>query len=534
MKKRLTVLLALILALSLGVTGCGNGGGGSASKGNGKTLVIQDSAWEGVDLFQVSSWNDMQGLIADTILQTNPENNEAMPGIASKSVWSDDGLTWTLTFPEGMYYSTGEQLEPEDFVASVEYGKKVSEYADGYQNIQSMEIQGRDVIVHLSEFQADMEFNFESPFVGIIDKDELDSKSKDEMLWGCHPYGAYSVEEYEPGAYAILKANPGYKTNNPLLKNKGASPVETVKVVFSGENFTFAQGVINGEYDVLQEVPNEYYEELKDNDKITVAEACGASINYLELNMTDPLFQDINVRKALIHAINRDDLAAYMGPFEKPAYSLILDKCLNYSPDAETYYKEHYGFDPELSKKLLADAGWKDTDGDGILDKNGKKFSFVFDSRDKPEVVPKLSQALQLDFKNIGIDMQIKTQNWSYVNQDVNDGNFQMAFLGLGWSEPFLLMDMFCQRNTVSNPDPEGQKELVAQARKIVDYDERTKAITKLQEKLFDYCTIIPLIDNTSYRCWRSEIKGIVHTPRGGFWLNDVVTDKDGNFRNVE
>lgn len=533
-KKLLIVLLVFVMAASFGLTGCGGGGGGGAAAGNGKTLVIQDSAWEGVDLFQVSSWNDMQCLLADPVLEKDPQTKEALPGIASQSVWSDDGLTWTLTFPEGMYYSTGEQLEPEDFVASVEYGRKVSEYASGYQNIKSMEIDGRNVIVHLSEFQADMEFNFESCFVGIIDKDELDSLSKDQRLWGCHPYGAYYLDQYEPGAYAIIKANPGYKTHNPMLKNQGPSPVETVKVVFSGEKFTFAQGVQNGDYDVLATVPSEYYEELQASDKIDMVEAYGAEVNYAELNMTDPLFTDINVRKAIIHAISRDNLAAYMGPFEKPAYCLVLEKCLNYSPDAEAYYKEHYNYDPELSKKLLADAGWKDSDGDGFVDKDGTKFSFVFDCRDQPEVVPKLAQSMQIDLKAVGVDMQIKTQNWSYVNQDVNDGNFQMAFLGLGWSEPFLLVDMFCQRNVVTNPDPEGQKAMVAEARKIVDFDERTKMITKIQEKLFDYCTIIPLIDNNGYRCWRAEIKGIVHTPTGGFYLGDVVTDADGNFRNVE
>ena len=137
--------------------------------------------------------------------------------------------------------------------------------------------------------------------------------------------------------------------------------------------------------------------------------------------------------------------------------------------------------------------------------------------------------------KAVGIDMQIKTQNWSYVNQDVVDGNFQMGYLGLGWSEPFLLVDNFCNRNVeCTNPDPENYNAMVAKARKTVDYDDRTEQITAIQKKLFDYCTIIPLVDNNGYRCWRSEIQGIVHTPTGGFYLGDVVTDADGNFRNVK
>jgi len=98
-----------------------------------------------------------------------------------------------------------------------------------------------------------------------------------------------------------------------------------------------------------------------------------------------------------------------------------------------------------------------------------------------------------------------------------------------------LLVDNFCNRNVeCTNPDPENYNAMVAKARKTVDYDDRTEQITAIQKKLFDYCTIIPLVDNNGYRCWRSEIQGIVHTPTGGFYLGDVVTDADGNFRNVK
>ena len=175
MKKKL-LALTLTAAMTVSLAACGSSaesgaadaGSSTAASGTAQTndvLTIQDDDWEGMDLFQVSSWNDMQSLVADSILGTDPETKEATPNIASESVWSDDGLTWTLTFPEGMYYSTGEEVEPEDFIASVEYGKEVSEYADGYANIESMEVDGRNVIVHLCEYKAEMEYNLESCFL---------------------------------------------------------------------------------------------------------------------------------------------------------------------------------------------------------------------------------------------------------------------------------------------------------------------------------------------------------------------------------
>ena len=135
---------------------------------------------------------------------------------------------------------------------------------------------------------------------------------------------------------------------------------------------------------------------------------------------------------------------------------------------------------------------------------------FEFDSGDG-ETTKSTVQSIQQDLKAVGIDMQIKTQNWAYVIQDVDDGKFQMAYLALGWSEPFLLLDLFCSRSPeLTNPDYEGYKAMVSDARKTLDYNERTEKITEIQKKLYDYSTIIPLTDNTGFRCWRSEIKGIV------------------------
>ena len=146
---KLTLIMVLVISL-VSFTGCGKSEDiKSSSSSEEQILVIHDDAWEGVDLFQVSSWNDMQTLLADTIISKDPVTGDVIPSIASNSQWSEDGLTWTLTFPEGMYYSTGEQLEPEDFIASVEYGLRVSPFADGYRNIESMEVDGRDVIIHL-------------------------------------------------------------------------------------------------------------------------------------------------------------------------------------------------------------------------------------------------------------------------------------------------------------------------------------------------------------------------------------------------
>lgn len=547
MKRRIiATLLAVLLIINLAA--CSHADSSAATEGDSISagtrnddysgediLVMHDyNEWVGTDPFQSGSWNDTQSLIADSILAIDQATKAPVPDIASKSVWSDDGLTWTLTFPEGMYYSTGEQLEPEDFIASLEYGREVGTRSESYKSIESMEVNGRDVIIHLSNFQADMEFNFENYFIGVIDKDEIESMTKEEMLWGCHPYGAYYVDKYEPGAYVIIKANPYYRTNNPMMKNKGVCPVKTIKVVFVGEDFTIATGIQSGEYDFISNIPMEYYDELVASSEVDVVPQGVATIAYAEMNMKDPILSDINVRKAIIKGFSRENLSKYVTASQTPAYCFVGPKCLNYSIDAVNYYKSKYDYNVSEARLLLESAGWADSDGDGILDKNGTPLSFTFTIRDS-EPVKVIAQSIQNDMKALGIDMQIVAKQNAYVRQDVIDGNFQMGYLSIGWGDPFKLMDLIAQRNPeCTNPDPQKQLELVAEARRNTNAAKRAVQITELQERIMDYCTVIPLADFTGYRAWRSEIKGILCAEDGVLYFNDIVTDSNGNFRNVQ
>lgn len=516
-KRLLSTLLTLAILLTMAAIVP------AAGLAEGKTeLVIVDSEWQGIDMFQCTSWNGIQQLIADTIL-IRGDDGATLPCIASASVWSEDGLTWTLTIPEGMYYSTGAQVEPEDLKASIEWGLQVSTYGVSGMEFESIEVSGRDVIFHLSQYMADLEYNFMDGFIGVIDKDELDSMTAEELLWGCHPYGPYYVEDYSPGAYAILKANPGYKTNNPLVENQGPSKIDTIRVVMDVEDFTAYTGIGTGEYDVLASAPSDYVEDLMADPNLTVVTATGASVKYFEMNITNEFLSDMNVRKAIIHGINRDNINAYVNSFHVATYCLVQELCLNYDPAAEEYYKANYGYDPDLAMSLLAESGYTDTDGDGYVDKDGKKLTLNFKIRDDDTAVM-VGESVRADMKAIGIDLTLEPQNWSYVNQSVVDGDFDLAYLGLGWGEPMLLVNRFCNRNPdVTNLDLAGQMELVNEAATTIDYDARTKIITQIQEKLFDYCTIVPLLsDLDGFRVWRSEIEGIVTTPTGGFYLGDV------------
>jgi ABC-type transport system substrate-binding protein len=200
MNKKVSALLILVIAAFFAAASPVD----AASPSGGRILNVKDvEHWQGTDMFHCEGWNDFQAVIADTVLTQDPKTGKLLPGIASAYSYSKDGLTLRLTFPEGMKFPNGDQLEPEDFIASIEYGRD-GEYADGYANIKSMDVDGRDVVCHLSEYRSDLDYFLANAFVGVISKKQLDKMSKDELLWGAVPYGPFYVEESVQGSHVVL------------------------------------------------------------------------------------------------------------------------------------------------------------------------------------------------------------------------------------------------------------------------------------------------------------------------------------------
>lgn len=131
MKKKLMVL-ALAVVMVFSMAACGSD---TAAEKDNSQLNIIDSEWRGLDTFQLDETAGAQGLNSSALFQWDPETNTMVDNVCTDWTLSEDGKTATFNVPEGMYYSTGEQVEPEDVVASIEHGLDVSPYSDGYSNI---------------------------------------------------------------------------------------------------------------------------------------------------------------------------------------------------------------------------------------------------------------------------------------------------------------------------------------------------------------------------------------------------------------
>ena len=169
MKRIIAALVSLVMLLSIAPAAL------AADVSRDSFVIVSANEWWGLDVTQLDGTAFAQNLIGDALV-TLDQNGDMQPNMCSAVTVSDDYLTITMTFPEGSYFASGEQLEPEDVVASIERIQKVSPFASQYETITSMEIDGRNVIFHLDHYSADLYSALASTFTTVMDKAELESK----------------------------------------------------------------------------------------------------------------------------------------------------------------------------------------------------------------------------------------------------------------------------------------------------------------------------------------------------------------------
>jgi peptide/nickel transport system substrate-binding protein len=170
----------------------------------------------------------------------------------------------------------------------------------------------------------------------------------------------------------------------------------------------------------------------------------------------------------------------------------------NYSQRAEEYFKKNLSNDVEGAKALLAEAGYT-INSDGFLYKDGEKLSFNFLARSSGTSVT-VAQELQLQLKEIGIDMSIETIDWNYIYEKINADDYDAGIEVLQWGEPILILNYcYYDLNSKSKEGFQAYKDLVNQCVNEPDSDKRTQLISDIQMSIFEDCAMVPLYSDVEY-----------------------------------
>lgn len=409
-KKLIAMLLAVLMCLSLAA--CGN----EAAETKDSVVIAIGSEPETLDPTQ--GWGHGNAPIVQSTLVRYKSDLTFENDLATDYKLSNDGLTWTFTIRDDVKFTDGEKLTASDVAFTLETAKA----AQGAVDLTYMEsaVAKDDTTVVITLSKPTSIFLNTLASVGIVPEHAYGDD------YGMNPIGSgpYKFVEWKAQEQIIFTANEDYYDGVPAIKD--------VTVVFMSEDAALA-AVQAGQVDVAYSTATLGTTEVEGYhvEAITSADNRGFTLPVLpnEGKTTESgaligndVTCNIEIRQAIAYAIDRQAIAdVVLNGFGRPAYSENDGMPWN-NPEVVIETNVEY------AKKLLADAGWKDTDGDGIVEKDGLKAEFdcVYPTGDSVRQSVGMAAAEQL--LAIGIKVNVEGMGWD----EIMNVMFSEAVL-MGW-----------------------------------------------------------------------------------------------------
>ena len=255
-----------------------------------------------------------------------------------------------------------------------------------------------------------------------------DDHIRNKMIVGCGPY---RLVRWEKDRRLLFERNPDYFGNA-----YGIAPSLEYLVfeVIKHPNTRF-QALGGKKIDQLGLTPDQWVRRadvpMFKNGSVRRLKYLLPSYTYIGYNQKNPLFRDKRVRRALTMLIDREKI-------RKDIYFDLAENVNGPFFPGSSYYNKNIKnlpYSPESARKLLAQAGWRDSDKDGILDKNGEKFTFTMLQIATSSIQQKMMPMIKESFAAAGIDMKIQNVEWSVYIRRLEERRYDACCLG--WMSNF-------------------------------------------------------------------------------------------------
>ena len=503
--KRVLATCALLGLVVVGLTGCGTNS--SADKdvlrvgaiGFASTLEPTENYF---------SWVVVRYGIGETLVKFD-DTMKAKPWLASKWSVSEDGKTWTFTINDKAKFSNGRKVTAQAVKESFERTFAKSNRAKTFFTYDSITADGQILTIQTDKAYPNLPGSLGDPLFVIVD---VQSEREGRNLSADGPIvtGPYVVTSFTKER-AELAANENYWD--------GDVPFKRVEVPSINDANTRAMALQSGDIDMAINIGPGEYSLFADNKDYTVTEASSLRDVMARMSQKGEL-KDPNLRAALIAGIDRDSYAKNLLKDTFIAGKAPLPPSLDYG---FKQLKDTNPYDPNKAKTLLAKSGWTDTNGDGLVDKNGQNLSLVlYTYTSRPELTL-YAEAMQADYKKIGIDVQIKIVDYSMLDELAKTGDYDLlvsSVVTANTGDPVWFLKQYWGSNIDGDNPNNGSgfnnsrfDELTALAGSTLDATIARNAIINAQQILLDENATIFLGYPKINMIGKSYLKGIHTSP---------------------
>lgn len=541
-KKSTALLLATALALGTMFTGCSKNemvtaDESSLTVGVGAQFTTLDP---GLNTEVINSY--VLKHIGAGLFVKDDEGN-ILEDLADSYTVSDDGLTYTVTLKDGIKWSDGKELTAYDF----EYGLKRN-LVYGAENAWAIndpckylegaaEIGGNSdlEVEDLADFEGvkalddkTIEYKLKKPcafFTAVLldqafyplREDFADAHSSDWAMEGGYPsVGPYKLVECSDIEKCVIEKNDSYYK---------ADEITIDKITFMVMTDVDAQEAAfkTGELDVALGVKDTVVESYENQEEVWLLPS--VSVYFIAMNSgeTGPeALKDVNVRRALAIALDKEAMSEKMGPLY-PAINGYIPSGMQGKNDDFRAEADAEGkmltYDPEEAKNLLAEAGYDES--------NPLKITYKYsDSSTHSDI----AQLLEQEWKKIGVEVDLQVVESGVFYDQLDNGDFETARYGyVGATDPSSYLDIWTKSmQIVPAVADDTYDKMVDDASYIVDHDAYMDALHDAEHYLVEENVyIIPLFDYGSAGLVKENVENIHCAPGGQPFYGNVVLENE-------
>jgi peptide/nickel transport system substrate-binding protein len=495
---------------------------GSAAAPAYGDIMVEGSIGDASNLIPLlssdSTSHGIAGMIFNGLIKYDKDVN-VVGDLAESWEISKDGLVITFHLRKGIRWHDGHPFTAEDVLYTYRVTidpKTPTAYAGDFLKVKKAEVLGE----HTFRVTYDKPFApaLMSWAVGILPKHLLEGKDITTSPLGRRPIGTgpYRFKEWVTGQKIVLVSNPDYFEGRPYIDGYILRIIPDTATMFLELR---ASGI-----DRMGLTPLQYTRQTENNlfrSNYNKFRYLSFAYTYFGYNLKNPLFADKRVRQAIAYAVNREEIidGVLLG-LGKPATGPYKPGTWAYNPNVRMY-----SHDPKKAKTLLAEAGWRDVNGDGILEKDGQSFTFEILTNQGNEIRAKCAEIIQQRLAEVGIRVKIRVVEWAaFVKDFINKRKFDATILG--WTIPMEpdLYDVWHsskmgpeELNFISYKNAEVD-DLIVKARETFNREVQKRCYDRIQEILAEEQPYLFLYVPDALPIINARFRGVETAPLGIGW----------------
>jgi peptide/nickel transport system substrate-binding protein len=429
---------------------------------------------------------------------------------------SPDYRTWTIRLRDGVRWHDGVPLTSHDikFTLDLLQHPEARKFAPDSWTV--IVLDDRTCTITLHSLNASYTDTGIGDWIACWPKhllEKLDPKQIDTWPFWAHPVGSgpYRHVRTVPKMMMELEANPDYFRGKPKI----------TKVILKFAGSGAVPELLSGDVDAAPYPQRSDVANVSRDGRFRVYQQPIPPANALWWNHRSALFQDVSVRRALTCAINRAQLLQVLN---LPADMRVIDLPVTERQRRRGNYPEPIGYDPELAKRLLDQAGWFTRNRNGIRERNGRPFRFTTIAR-AGGWFSGSAIYVQDQLRRIGVRMDLTSiSDWGLVDSRIKGGQFDAAIM----EAPLGRLELLLRGAGYNSPLFFGMLDKVE---KVADPDEKDMLIRELTGVAQHDVPLTYLHPFTATTIASTRIRGLENSPYNGdlvqcmdeLWLEDVA-----------